>query len=130
LNIRLSGPKLGRPSNNKEKLVEQRKVEYADSGIRNAVEGRFGVGKRRYSLNRIMARLHDTSKSAIALIFLVMNLDALIHFLALFFYGSMTSHIKEYALRKIIKKANSIIAVINRNQKYNNKQLCKLAIIQ
>lgn len=41
---------------------------------RNAVEGGFGVGKRKYGLGRIMARLKKTAKSVIVLQFIVMNL--------------------------------------------------------
>lgn len=70
--IRLSGPPLGRPrSDNKP----EKKTAYQDMKERNAVEGGFGVGKRRYGLARIMARLKDTAESIIALQLLVMNLD-------------------------------------------------------
>ena len=37
--IRISGPKLGRPK--KDEVVDKHQ-EYVDSGIRNAVEGKFG----------------------------------------------------------------------------------------
>lgn len=42
---------------------------------RNEIEGGFGVGKRRYGLARIMARLKETAESVIMLQFLVINLD-------------------------------------------------------
>jgi IS5 family transposase len=42
---------------------------------RNAVEGGFGLAKRRYGLGLIMARLKKTAESIIALQFLVMNLE-------------------------------------------------------
>ena len=90
LKIRLSGPKLGRPTKDEEKLIEQRQQEYVDNGVRNAVEGRFGVGKRRYSLDKIMTKLIGTSETVIALIFMVMNLDVIIHFLAI--------HLMRYSL--------------------------------
>ena len=83
-NIRLSGPKLGRSTADSEKLIAEKEQIRADEGIRSAVEGRFGVGKRRYSLDRIMAKLENTSATVIAFIFLVMNLDQLV-FLRLFF---------------------------------------------
>jgi hypothetical protein len=73
LGIRLSGPRLGRPSNT-EKNAE-RKIEKQDAKERNAVEGKFGEGKRFYSLGRILARLRETSETVIALQFLVMNLE-------------------------------------------------------
>lgn len=73
--IRLSGPRLGRPLVDKEKQKEQKRLERQDASERNAVEGKFGEGKRRYSLARIMARLKDTAESVICLQFLVMNLE-------------------------------------------------------
>jgi IS5 family transposase len=42
---------------------------------RNEIEGGFGVGKRRYGLARIMARLKETAESVIMLQFLAINLD-------------------------------------------------------
>jgi len=83
LKIRLSGPRLGRPTKNEKQLIEQRQQEHVDEGVRNAVEGRFGVGKRRYGLDKIMTKLLGTSETVIALIFMVMNLDAIIHFLSI-----------------------------------------------
>jgi hypothetical protein len=44
-------------------------------GERNAVEGGFGVGKRKYGLARIMAHLKETAESVIVLQFIVMNLE-------------------------------------------------------
>jgi len=76
--IRLSGPKLGRPPKvteaNAHELKAIRKQARQDEIDRNAVEGKFGQAKRRYSLNRIMTRLSHTSETAIMLSFLVMNL--------------------------------------------------------
>ncbi|WP_341734840.1 transposase [Microcoleus sp. EPA2] len=43
--------------------------------MRNAIEGKFGQGKRRFSLNRVMTKLDNTSETAIAITFLVMNLS-------------------------------------------------------
>jgi len=80
----LSGPKLGRNTADHQKLKTEKEQIRADEGVRSAVEGRFGVGKRRYSLDRIMAKLENTSATVIALIFLVMNLDQLV-FWRLFF---------------------------------------------
>lgn len=79
--IRLSGPKLGRSfkgiEKNKKRIREQRKIERADECTRIAVEGKFGEGKRRYSLDRIGTKLRETSESAIMMVFLVMNLMVL-----------------------------------------------------
>ena len=73
--IRLSGPPLGRPAKDPEILRNQYRQERQDSGIRNAVEGKFGEAKRFYGLNRIMARLQSTSETVIAMQLLVMNLE-------------------------------------------------------
>ncbi len=71
--IRLSGPPLGRPKASEKK--RQTCQEREDARIRNAVEGKFGEGKRCYGLARITARLKETSKTVIAMQFLVMNLE-------------------------------------------------------
>lgn len=70
--IRLSGPKLGRPSRNHS---EELKLERADYRVRNQIEGKFGEAKRKYGLNLIMTKLPETGETDIALIFLVMNLE-------------------------------------------------------
>ncbi|BBO69839.1 hypothetical protein DSCA_37690 [Desulfosarcina alkanivorans] len=59
---------------NAQKLKAERQQARQDEIDRNAVEGKFGQGKRRYSLNRIMTKLSHTSETAIMLSFLVMNL--------------------------------------------------------
>ena len=71
--IRLSGPPLGRPALEERKNKEF--LERQDMKERNAVEGGFGVCKRRFGLARIMARLKETAESVIVLQFLVMNLE-------------------------------------------------------
>lgn len=73
--IRLNGPPLGRPTTDTELLKEQKRQERKDTGIRNGVEGKFGEGKRVYCMNRIMARLRETSETVIAMQLLVMNLE-------------------------------------------------------
>jgi hypothetical protein len=70
--IRLSGPPLGRPRANVSKSKKKQALE--DERIRNAIEGKFGQGKRRFGLNRVMAKLDNTSGTVIAITFLVMNL--------------------------------------------------------
>ena len=71
--IRMSGPPLGRPP--KHVSAEDKKQAAADEAIRNLVEGKFGQGKRRFGLGRIMAKLASTSATQILLSFLVMNLE-------------------------------------------------------
>ncbi len=73
--IRLSGPPLGRP---KIDLKEREKVkaqERKDISIRNAVEGEFGTGKRKYGLSLIMTKLTNTSESVIAVNFFLLNIE-------------------------------------------------------
>jgi hypothetical protein len=73
--IRLSGPPLGRPPKEKQLQKEIRKQTRQDELDRIPIEGKFGQGKRRFSLSKIMCKLADTSSSAIAIAFLVLNLE-------------------------------------------------------
>ena len=45
-----------------------------DERNRVSIEGKFGQGKRRFNLGRIMSKGSDTSACRIVMIFLVMNL--------------------------------------------------------
>jgi hypothetical protein len=89
--IRLSGPPLGRPRANVSKSKKRQALE--DERIRNALEGKFGQGKRRFGLNRVMAKLDNTSGTVIAITFLVMNRCFLVapgFFLFLCLFGKRT----------------------------------------
>ena len=66
LGIKLRAKPLGRP-----KAVD---VEHVRPGERNPIEGKFGQAKTAYGMNRIKARLQQTSQSWIATIVLVLNL--------------------------------------------------------
>lgn len=66
LEIRLRAKPLGRP-----KAVD---VEHVRPGERNPIEGKFGQAKTAYGMNRIKARLKNTSESWIATIVMVLNL--------------------------------------------------------
>lgn len=70
--IRLSGPKLGRPT----KVIDPEvlKQQLADNSARNAIEGKFGQCKRRLGLGRVMARRKDSSETVIAITILTANL--------------------------------------------------------
>jgi len=73
--IRLSGPGLGRKT---EEIKEaERKQNYQDGCVRNAVEGDYGTGKRKYGLDRIMAKLDNTTFTAISFGFFVKNMERL-----------------------------------------------------
>ena len=67
LKIELVAKPLGRPS----KAMEPNHIRPGD---RNPVEGKFGQAKTTYGLNRVKARLSDTSLSWIATIIMVLNL--------------------------------------------------------
>jgi transposase, IS5 family len=88
--IRISGPPLGRPPAQPEKQREVKLQAYRDELDRIPIEGKFGQGKRRFSLARVMCKLSMTSETAIMVAFLVMNLE---HWLkSLFFYLFLTLH--------------------------------------
>ena len=78
------GPPLGRrPANPEPELIKQ---QHEDEKYRNAIEGKFGQAKRRFSLGRIMAKLSDTAESSIAITFLVINLEQLLQQLFILFF--------------------------------------------
>lgn len=81
--IRLSGPRLGRPL--KEEIQADQKQAYKDACQRNWIEGRNGIGKRRYGLNLIMSVLPETATTEAALNVLVMNVAHLLRVLLRFF---------------------------------------------
>ena len=59
---------------------------YRDACERNAIEGRTGVAKRRFGLDRIFSKLDDTAKTEAAFFLLAMNASLrLARWLALFF---------------------------------------------
>jgi len=69
--IRLSGPRLGRPK--ASEIQAQRDQAYRDSCDRNIVESRNGISKRRYGLDRIFAYLQETSHTEAAMSVFAMN---------------------------------------------------------
>jgi len=85
----LSGPNLGRPSKDKQVNNLNKQIEKQDASERNAIEGKFGEGKRHYGLGLISACLQQTSETTIALNLLLMNLgkifrDTFLSFLFIF----------------------------------------------
>lgn len=69
--IRLSGPKLGRPSVNAK---VDKKQEYQDNTDRIEVERTFSLSKRCYGMDRITTKLEETQLTSIALSVFVTNL--------------------------------------------------------
>lgn len=76
--IHLNGRPLGRPPKERTLYDEQVRLEREEAGERNEIEGVFGTGERRLSLNRIMTRLQATSETQIQLVFVVMNLKKIL----------------------------------------------------
>jgi hypothetical protein len=73
--IRLSGPPLGRPPAHAEKQQQIQQQARQDELDRIPIEGKFGQGKRRFSLARIMCKLDITSEAVILVAVVVMNLE-------------------------------------------------------
>lgn len=70
--IKLSGPKLGKPGKNRKEEIHQ---ELKEIGERNAVEGKFGNGKRKLGLGLIMAKLKETTENMISMDIFVLNME-------------------------------------------------------
>ena len=114
--IRISGPPLGRPpavvSKSKKKQAKE------DERIPQAIEGKFGQGKRRFSLNRVMAKLSNTSSTAIAITFLVMNLSTWLRrvFLCIFMSSGLNNTCFEIEdkFQLYLKQINTEKLILNR----------------
>jgi len=100
-NIRLAAKPLGRPS---AKAVEN----HVRPGERNPIEGKFGQAKNGYGMNRIRARLKNTSQSWIASIILVLNLVKLAG-MALLCLGFSAWQKLKYLFRKTIRQILDIL---------------------
>ena len=86
-NIRLSGPPLGRPQADPTIQAQLKQQARQDEALRVAIEGKFGQAKRRFSLARVMAKLAKTAQSAIAITFLVLNLERWLRALLMFLFA-------------------------------------------
>jgi len=84
-NIRLSGKRLGRPPKDPAVNAAHKQQLSADQRRRNEVEGVFGSGKRKYSLQLIMARLPKGAETTISMAFLVMCAEKILRLVCLFF---------------------------------------------
>jgi len=83
--IRLSGKRLGRPPKDPEINAAHKKQLSEDQRRRNEVEGCFGSGKRKFSLDLIMPRLPKGAENSIAMAFVVMCAEKIRRLLRLFF---------------------------------------------
>jgi transposase, IS5 family len=113
-NIRISGPSLGRPPKDAKLRKGQKEIQRQDEAVRNAVEGRFGVAKRRYKLDRILTKLKGSSESFIALVFMVMNLEKAMAFIAVVYFSII----------------NIFRRITNQTQVRDQQFICKTSIIQ
>ena len=95
LGIKLRAKPLGRPS-----LAV---AVHLRPGERNPIEGKFGQAKTAYGLNRIKARLSQTSESWIASIIMVLNLISLIGRAPVSLLNRIASAIREWILIYMIK---------------------------
>lgn len=73
--IKVSGPRLGRPK--KDEVVDK-SIQYQDNCDRNVVEGKFGESKIAYGLDRVVAKLKETSITVIQIALITMNLSHLL----------------------------------------------------
>jgi hypothetical protein len=97
---------------------EEKKQALNDERFRNAIEGKFGQAKRRFSLNLIMTKLPETSETSIAITFLVVNLSTLLRQLLSLFLSLFLK------LRTIELKSSFFI-----NKTYNKNSLTIVKII-
>jgi len=105
-NIKLRAKPLGRPSSKGALSIPVR------PGERNPIEGKFGQAKTAYGMNRIKARLNETSQSWIASIVLVLNLINIIGEALLSLICKLTDWIKyNISYRKFSK--NQICVDLN-----------------
>lgn len=105
LGIKLRAKPLGRP-----KAVD---VEHVRPGERNPIEGKFGQAKSAYGMNRIKARLQQTSQSWIATIVLVLNLAKLAGQVPFFFIFQMLTFSANGLFRLLLQI--KIILAVNSN---------------
>jgi hypothetical protein len=81
--IRLSGPRLGRPK--VSEIEADKEQAYRDSCERNMVEGRIGIGKRRYGLGLIYGQLTQTGEVEAVMNIICMNVANILR-RSLFYY--------------------------------------------
>ena len=113
--IRISGSPLGRPKKDEKEQAALRKQTLEDIGVRNQIEGKFGQGKRRFSLGLIKSKLAETAETSIAITFLVMNLEHLLRPFFVFWanvliYWRFFSNIKVCKL-KILKNCYRLLEI-------------------
>ena len=95
---------MGRPPSiegiDKKILRAKRKHERRDESLRQAIEGSFGVSKRRYGLDWVYENLKITSETTIMVNVLVMNVEKILNDL----YEFLLSRLKmqEYRRKPVV----------------------------
>lgn len=92
---------LGRPQ--KTKSTEDKRRRKQESVKRNRIEGVFGVGKRRYGLERVISKTRQTSESWIAMVIFVMNVAGAYRDLVFSFCSSVTGPIWGLDVLKLLQ---------------------------
>jgi len=108
--IRFVGKSLGRP---KKMQTKQKRALEKEMAQRNLIEGKFGQGKTAYGLQKIKARLKDTSESWIMSIYFVMNLllwaeETFFGFIKKWLTAWMESYREKFANEYLIVRLSSI----------------------
>lgn len=98
--IKMSGPALGRPPKDKTLYREQKLAERSEAGERNAIEGKFGEAKTRYGLDRMSARLEESSECSVHMTFIVMNMKKRLRDLFVSFFTNAIQHLFSLWARK------------------------------
>ncbi len=105
----------GRPKQDSAVQFQLKRQERLDESIRVWIEGKFGQAKRRFSLARVMTKLAETSESAIAITFLVLNLEQWLRFLfSLLFGASFLSGSSLQPLLELWNDFRSFLLKLNR----------------
>ncbi len=101
--IRYSGVPLGRPISDITQSKKQKKRRQKEARIRNEIEGAFGVGKRRYGLGLVLAKLRETSESWIAMVIFVMNIARWMRDIIVFISNTAQNAIFSFAINHFRK---------------------------
>ncbi len=84
-NIRLSGRQRKKQAAAEMHTPEQQELFKSDLRKRSVIEGRIGMGKRKYGVDRILTKLVETSRTVITMAFFVMNAEKILRILRLLF---------------------------------------------
>ena len=99
--IRMSGPLLGRPRKDMSIRKEEQKIAYKDNTDRIAVERAFALAKHSYGLGLVTAKLDETTRNAIAMSVLAMNIDRILAKRMFIFWAKICGLIRTAILETI-----------------------------